>query len=167
MRFARLAVLVGDVVDGLVVPDVAEVLAHGVSDVDLAQIDAQGVGELGGVVVRAVGGAKARHGHGDDSGTVQVEQVKGAHGHQQRQSGVKAAGDADNGVAGVGVRQALGQAVGLDVEDVLAALRAAGRVCRHKRVRVHVARKTRLALVKREVRDVVATLDATCGNIKR
>ena len=132
-------------------PDVAEVLAHGIANVDLAQVDAQGVGELGGVVVRAVGGAKARHGHGDDAGTVQVEQVKGAHGHQQRQSGVKAAGDTDNGVAG----------------DVLAALRAAGRVCRHKRVRVHVARKARLALVKREVRDVVATLDATCSNIKR
>ena len=53
-------------------PDVREVLTHRIGDVDLAQVDPKGVGERRGVVVRAIRGAKARHGHRDDARTVKV-----------------------------------------------------------------------------------------------
>ena len=142
---AGLGVLVGDVVDGLVVPDVGEVLAHGRADDDLAQLHAERLREQRGVVVRAIRGAKARHGDGDDAAAVEAQQIEGAHGHEQRERGVEAAGDADDGRARARVREALGEAVGLDGKDVLAALRTTGGVGRHEGVRVHPARERGLA----------------------
>ena len=114
---AGLGVLVGDGVVGLVVADVGEVLAHGRGDAHLAQLAAQGLGHGRGVAVRALGGAKAGHGDGDDARTLKAEQVKGAGAHEQRQRGVKAAGHAHHGALRVSVREALGQAVGLDGKD--------------------------------------------------
>ena len=131
--------------DGLVVPDVGEVLAHGGADDDLAQLHAERLREQRGVVVRAIRGAKARHGHRDDAAAVQAQQVEGAHGHEQRERGVKAAGDADDRALGAGVRKALGETVGLDGKDVLAALRATGGVGRHEGMRIHPARERGLA----------------------
>ena len=96
---ARLGVLVGDVVDGLVVPDVGEVLAHGGGDANLAQLSAHGTGELAGVVVGAVRSAEAGHGHRDDAVARKSQQVEGAHGHEQGERGVQAAREADHRAA--------------------------------------------------------------------
>ena len=137
---ARLAVLVGDVVDALVVADVSKVLTHGRGNVDLAQLHAEGVCQRGGVAVRALGGAKARHGNRNDALTVESEQVKGPHGHKQGQRGVQAAGDADDRAVAVRVVETLGQAPRLDGEDVLAAGVALGPVGRNEGVRVNAAR---------------------------
>ena len=163
---ARLGVLVGDVVDRLVMADVGKVQAHGVADIDLAQVGAERLGELGGVVVGAVGRAEAGHGHADDAGAVDAQKVEGARCHEQRERRVEAARDADDGARSMGVLQALGQTMGLDVEDVLAALGAAGGVGRDEGLGVDVAGEAGLLLREREAHDVVGTLDGARRDVE-
>ncbi len=153
---AGLAVLVRDVTHGLVVADVRKVLAHGGGYAYLAQLAAQGVTEGGGVGVRAVRGAKAGHGDGDDAVVVQSQQVEGAHGNEQGQRGVQTAGNADDRMRGMRVRKALGQAVGLDGEDVLAAGSTLGPVGGNEGVRVNVAGEQSLLHLKVELAHHVA-----------
>ena len=62
--------------------------------------------------------------------------------------------------------QALGQAMGLDVEDILAALGAAGGVGGDKGLGVDVAGKTGLLLREREARDVVGALDGVRRDVE-
>ena len=141
---AGLAVLVGHVAHRLVVADVGEVLAHGVPDGNLAQLGAQGVGQVLRVGVRALRRAEARHRDGQDALAVQPYQVEGARDHEQRQRGVQTARDAHHHVGRAGVRQALGQTVCLNREHVFAALGTRRRVVGHEGMRVHVAREQRL-----------------------
>jgi len=125
-------------------PDVREVLTHRIGDVDLAQIDPESVGECRGVIVRAVRGTKARHGHRDDARTVKVREVEGTYGDEKGERGVKPTRDADHSMQGVRMYQALGQTVCLDGEDILAALGSPCGITGHEGVRVDVARETGL-----------------------
>ena len=103
-------------------------LAHGVGDVDLAQVATEGVGKRRSVAVCTPGGAKPGHSHSNDANAVKVKQVKRAGAHQERQRGIKPAGDTDNHVARVRVCKSFGQSARLDAQDVLAPLGAALRV---------------------------------------
>ena len=69
--------------------------------------------------------AEARHRHGQHILCRTAELLHRAHGHEQRETAVQPAGDADDGGLGVRVGDALGQPVGLHGEDELAALGAA------------------------------------------
>ena len=153
--------------DGLVVTNVGEVLAHGGADHDLAQLHAESLREQGGVVVRTVGGAKTRHGDGDNTSTIKAQKVEGAHGHEQRERRVKSAGDADNRTRGMRVRKALGKAVGLDGKDVLTALGTAGWIGRHKGVRVNPTRKVHVMDVQREATHVIVHLRGVGDGLER
>ncbi len=83
--FARLGVFVGYAEIVWIMADVAKVLRNGGGDVDLAQGDAQVIGQRFGVAARARGCAEARHGNGDDALQRQREYVEGVYGHQQGQ----------------------------------------------------------------------------------
>ena len=108
--FARLAVLVGQVVNVLVLSDVGEMLAHRREYGYFAEVSAQQLHEPGRIVVCAPAGAEAGHGHGYDVPAGQSELVECQHGHQQGQGGVQAAGDAYHRLAAADVLQTRAQA---------------------------------------------------------
>ncbi len=162
---AGLGVFVNDVVLGLVVADVGKVLAAGGVDGNGAQLGAEDFDQLGGVVLGARGGAKARHGDRDNAAAVEAELVKGVDGHEERERRVEPAGDADHELFRAGVAEALGEAGGLDGEDFLAAVGAAREVAGHEGVAFHAALEGQGAVaVKRRGADhAVFTADEALG----
>lgn len=79
---ARLAVLIGHVLDGRIVLNVLEVLLHGRVDRNLAEAHAQVAGEQLGIRLGAMRRAKAGHGHGSDARARQPQRIEGTHGHE-------------------------------------------------------------------------------------
>ncbi len=80
---------------------------------------AAGLRQAFGVAARARAGAESRHGEGVDLRARQAEFLERPDGHQQRQRRIEAAREADHQAVDARVRQALGQARGLDGEDLL------------------------------------------------
>ena len=146
-----LAVLKGDgvVLHGLA--DVLEVDLHRLADVDALQGGPQALGQLHGVVPGAVGGAEAGHGHRDDVAGRPVQQLHGHGGDEDGQSGVQAAGQAHHGGLGPGVLQALGQAQGGDLQNLVAPLRPVPRVLRHEGVGGDIPGELGLAQLQLEI----------------
>ena len=135
---ARLAVLVGHVLDCWVVLDVLKVLLHSRVNRDLAEAHAQIAGERLGIRLGTVRRTKARHGDGRDTGTRQAQGIERTNSHEQRQRGIEAARKTDDGRFGTRMGQACLKAGGLQVEDSLAALGQVAVVCRDKgRARKH------------------------------
>ena len=127
-----LAVLKGDVVIFHALADVGEVPPHRLGDVDDLQRGAHPLRQQLRVGLGPGGGAEAGHGDGDDVRGGPVQHPHGKRRDQQRQGGVQAAGEAHHRRFGMGVLQPLFQAQGGDAQDLLAPLRPAGVVLRHK-----------------------------------
>ena len=129
---AGLAVLVGHVLHGLIVLNVLKVLFHGRVDRNLAEAHTQVAGKRLGIGLGAMRRAKARHGHGCDTGARQPQRIEGTHGHKQCQRGVQAARKADDRSLGTCVGKAGLEARSLQIEDRFAALGQVAMVGRHK-----------------------------------
>ena len=71
--------------------DIAEMDGHCFFDVHLPKGNAQLFRHQAGVVVGAVRGAKARHGHCNDILSGKAQEIKRAHRHKERKRGVKPA----------------------------------------------------------------------------
>ena len=119
---ARLGVLKDDAVVVKVVAYRLEVLLHALAYRDNAQLRAQALGNRDGVVLRAVGGAEAGHGDGDDVAPRQAAYIHRAGAGEHDERGVHAAGDAYDGPPAVRVPHALDEAGGLDGEAALGEL---------------------------------------------
>ena len=136
MRRPALHILVGDVVDRLPlrrrVPDVLEHLQRRGPDVDLLGRDAQRLHQGPGRRLGPFGGGEAGQGVGQDVRARTTQQLEGAAGDQQGVGGVEPARHADHHLAHAGGLQALGQALDLDVEGLVAVLVEPGRVVRHE-----------------------------------
>ena len=128
----RLPVFKGDIQHGLILPDIGKVAAHGVGNANFLKAYAQLPAQNFGVAAGALGGAKAGHGHRQHIGGGAVQLLHGAHCHQQGKTAVQAAGNANDRCFCVGVLQPLGKAVGLHLQNQLAAGGAALRVTGHK-----------------------------------
>ena len=135
----RLGVFVGGVGDRLVVADIPEVLPDRFRDGNGAQRYAQPFAEDLGVAAGAVGGAEARHGNGDGIGAGTAQQIHGPDRDQQRQGGIQAAGNAQNGGAAADMGQPPAQALRLHGENGLAAFAAFGGIGRDEGVRIDKA----------------------------
>ena len=95
---------------------------HRGGNVDFGKADVQLVTEDLRIAAGALGGAKAGHGHGQHIGGGAAQLLHGADSHQQGKAAVQTARNADDGCFGAGVLKTLGQAVGLHLQDQLAAL---------------------------------------------
>ena len=129
---ARLAVLVGHVLDGRIVLNVPEVLLHGRVDRNLAEAHTQAAGERLGIRLGAMRRAKTWHGDRRDTRARQPQRIEGAHGHKQCQRGVQATRKTDDRSLGARVGKAGLEAGGLQVEDGLATLGQVTMVGRNK-----------------------------------
>ena len=134
-----LPIFKGHVQHAFVLADVPEVAVHRLGDVDLFEGDLQLIAQDLGIAAGAVGGAEAGHGHGQHIAGGAAQLLHGAHRHQQGQTAVQTAGNADDRRFGVGVLQPLGQTVGLHLQDQFAALGAALGVAGHEGCRVDPA----------------------------
>ena len=103
-------------------PDVCKVQGNRFPDVDFLAGNAQGAHQFPGIVVGAVGGAKAGHGHAVHIRGRSSQLAHGLHRHQQGQRGVKAAGNADDSVGIADDCQPLFQARNLHLENLHTAL---------------------------------------------
>ena len=130
---AGLAVLVGHVLHGRIVLNVLKVLLHSRVDRNLAEAHTQVAGKRLGIGLGAMRRAKARHGHGCDTGARQPQRIEGTHGHKQCQRGVQATRKADDRSLGTCVGKAGLEARSLQIEDGLATLGQVAMVGRHKR----------------------------------
>ena len=74
----RLAIFEGDVVVVHGLADVHKVALDGLSNGHRADGGAQALGQGEGILEGAVGGAKARHGYGQDFPVVSSQKIKGA-----------------------------------------------------------------------------------------
>ena len=143
-----LPVFKGDIQHGLVLPDIGKVAAHGAGNAYLLKAYAQLPAQNFGVAAGALGGAKAGHGHRQHIGGGAVQLLHGAHCHQQGKTAVQAAGNANDRCFCVGVLQPLGKAVGLHLQNQLAAGGAALRVTGHKGCGVNAAGEHRFLRCK-------------------
>ena len=130
---AGLAVLKGDIVGLRVLANVRKMAVDGVGDVDLGKADTQRLAQNFGVGAGAFSGAEAGHRQGYNFFRVAVQHLAGTHGHQQSQTAVQSAGDAQHGALGVGMLDALGEALRLDAQDQLTAFGTGGGILGHKR----------------------------------
>ena len=80
--------------DGLVLPDVPEVDAHGIRDRNLPEFRAQTPDQLHRILIGPVRCSKSRHRDRCDLSTFQSKQVKRAHCDKKRQCGIQPAGNA-------------------------------------------------------------------------
>ena len=115
--FARLRVFKGHVIFVLFMADVAEVEFHRFRYVDASEIDAERLAEQFRVALRPCRGAEAGHRHGEDAGARALHQVRRPDGDEQRQAGVKAARNADDGLFRARVFKPFFEAVSLHRED--------------------------------------------------
>ena len=127
-----LSVLKGDGVVLHAVADVLEVALDGVTDGNGAKGGPHPLCQDHGVVFGAVGGAKARHGHGNDVRGGPAQHTHGKSGDEKGQRGVKAAAQTHHCRSGAGVLQPLFEAHGGDGQNLLAPVRPVGGVLRHK-----------------------------------
>ena len=141
---ARLAVLVGHVVNAHVVAYVHEMPLHTGLDAYLARRHAQRLHERHGIVVGAVGGAEAGHGNADDAASVYLQPVEGPNAYEQGERGVEPAADAHHHLAALGVGQSLGEAQRLYVEHLVEGCLAVAAL-RHKGPRFDVAQQHEVA----------------------
>ena len=138
-----LSVLVGHIMLLHVVADILEMLRHGLGNADFTPSDAERLHQADSILMRPVGSAEARHGDADDTRARKAETVEGTHSDKQRQRGVEAAADADDGLVAVGMLQALAQGEGLDVQNLFASARHI-LVCRNEGMRIDVAQKLKV-----------------------
>ena len=116
-----LGIFKGAVVDIDIVTDVLKMKGNSILDADLLGIDAQGAHQLPGIVIGAVRGAEAGHGHTVHVGDGTAQLAHGLHSHQQCQGGIQTTGNADDRIA-LNCGKPLLQAGNLDLEDLQAAL---------------------------------------------
>ena len=98
-----------------------------------------------------MGGAEAGHGHGQHIAGGAAQLFHGADGYQQSEAAVQTARDADDRRLGVGMLEALGEAVGLHFQDQLTALGPAALVVGDERRGVYPAGELRLGEGKVEI----------------
>ena len=103
----RLSVLIRHILYIFALPDVREVAADGVCDLNFPEADAELVAEDLRVRARAVCRAEARHGDCQNVGHRAAQPLHRAHRHQQRQAAVEPSGNADHGGLRVRVLDAL------------------------------------------------------------
>ena len=98
---------------------ILEMLCDSLCDTDLTDGDTQGLHQLDGIVVGAIGGAETWHCDTDDTFTVQVKFIEGFDGYKQSQRGIETATDADNRFLGVDMIKALCKTCHLNIENLL------------------------------------------------
>ena len=129
---AGLTVFKGDIIFVGRLSDVCKVTFDSLRDIDLGEGHAQRLTQNLGVGAGALCGAEARHCQRYNVLGIAVQNLAGAHGHQQGQTTVQPAGDADHPAFGVGMLHPLGKALCLNAQDQLTALGAGGSVLRHE-----------------------------------
>ena len=135
---AGLEVLVGG---ALAVPrveaDVPDVLLAGGPDVDLPQLGARRGGEAPRALQGAGGRAEPGHGHREDAGAREAQEVEGPHADEEGEGRVEPPGEAEDDTLHPHVLDPPGEAGGLDREDLAAPLVEGRGVGGDERVRVH------------------------------
>ena len=116
----RLGVLIGRVVEIIRMRDILEMAFQGALDVDRPVFYAKLFHQGAGVALRAAGSSETGHRDAKDRSRAETAQSLGFPCDKQRQSGVKAAGHADNGAFGLGMLHASLKAAALDGENLLA-----------------------------------------------
>lgn len=87
--FARLGILVCDILHPFVLSDIGEMLPHGLGDVHFKQRDTQRLRKTGRIALGPLRRPKPRHRHGDDPFPIQVQIIEPAHANKQRQRRVQ------------------------------------------------------------------------------
>ncbi len=144
---AGLNILEGDIVHRLAVcigvPDVPEHLHTRWANVDLLGAHLQVPHERNSVAFREVARGKSWHRVSQDVRARQLQTVHGLSGDDQRLGGVEASGDANHQTLDARARQALLEAVNLNVVGFVAALVAVVGVLGHKRKALYRAQQPR------------------------
>ena len=123
-------------------------LRHALGNANLANGHPEVVHQVDGVVIGAVGGAKARHGYAHYALAVELQLIEGLHANQQGQRGVESTADAHHHVLGMGMDDALGESHDLYVENLLTRL-SHGLIRRRERLRFYVALQHKVAQLRR------------------